>query len=540
MLQRFTVGVLAAMSFVPLVAFADGPTITGVTNNYSYIPAGFPNSGIAPGSIFTIFGSNMANAPAGNVTLQSSAGSGIPTTLAGATLTVTVGGTSVQPAMYYATPSQIAAVLPSKTPTGAAKLTVSFGGATSPAFSFQVVPAALGLDTYYGTGTGPITATDATTGALYTYTNSAKPGETIVLWGSGLGADTADSDTTFTSTPHSVNTPLQVYFGGVAGTVSYAGSSGYPGLNQINVTIPANAPSSCFVGIVGVTGSGSSLAVSNFGSIAISQSGGDCDDSVFGISGTTISALSGQGTVRNGSVFVGQLVEPANPPQTGTTTNNVGFANFTKETGSGFSTSNGSVYAVGSCYVTQVISVIGSFPTVVGLDAGTISLTGPAGSYTLMSFQKGEYTAQLPGGAITSSGGAFTYNGSGGADVGSFKTTVNLPNPLLDWTNQSADATINRAQGVQVSWTGGASGSYVIIMGNSMDPATGASGSFTCLANQSDLTFTVPLYVTSTLPAGTGTLSVENAAGYGTFTASGLDFGIGFGFTGTEINSTYQ
>jgi hypothetical protein len=46
--------------------------------------------------------------------------------------------------------------------------------------------------------------------------------------------------------------------------------------------------------------------------------------------------------------------------------------------------------------------------------------------------------------------------------------------------------------------------------------------------------------VTSTLPAGTETLTVENAAGYTTFTASGLDFGIGFGFTGTEIDSTYQ
>jgi uncharacterized protein (TIGR03437 family) len=375
MFQRFAIGALALMTFVPLAAFAQ-PTITGVTNNYSYIPSGFPNSGVSPGSIFTIFGSGMASAPAGNVTLESSAGSGIPTSLAGATLTVTVGGTTVQPAMYYATPSQIAAVLPSDTPTGAATLTVSYNNAKSKAFSFQVVPSALGLDTYYGTGTGLVTATNASTGALYNYTNSAKPGETIILWGSGLGADTADSDTTFTTTPHSVNTPLQVYFGGIAGTLSYAGSSGYPGLYQINVTVPENAPSSCYVGVAAVTGSGSNVSVSNFGSLAISPSGGDCDDSVFGISGTVISTLSGQGTVRDGSVFVGQLVQPANPRQTGTTTNNFGFASFSKETGSGFSTSSGSVYSVGSCYVTQVISVTGSFPTIVGLDAGTISLTG--------------------------------------------------------------------------------------------------------------------------------------------------------------------
>ena len=156
------------------------------------------------------------------------------------------------------------------------------------------------------------------------------------------------------------------------------------------------------------------------------------------------------------------------------------------------------------------------------------------------TFLKGTYEAKLPTNAITSSGGAFTFNGSGGADVGSFKTTVNLPNPLLNWTNQSADATINRSQGVQVNWTGGGPGTYVIIAGGSSDDTTGANGNFTCIANQSALSFTVPAYVTSTLPAGSGSLTVENVASYSTFTATGLDFGIGFGFTGAQINSTYQ
>ena len=167
-----------------------------MVNNYSYTPAGFPNSGIAPGTIFTIFGSGMANKPSGNVTLESSAGQGIPKTLAGTSLSVTVGGTTVTPACY-ATPGQIAAVLPSSTPTGAATLTVTYNNTPSNSFSFQVVPSALGLNTYYGTGTGLITATNSTTGAAYNYTNSASPGEIVVLWASGLGADTADSDTVF-------------------------------------------------------------------------------------------------------------------------------------------------------------------------------------------------------------------------------------------------------------------------------------------------------------------------------------------------------
>jgi uncharacterized protein (TIGR03437 family) len=522
---------------------SSGPTITGVVNNYSYIPTGFPNSGISPGTIFLIFGSGMANAPTGNVTLESSAGSGIPKSLAGATLSVTVGTTTVQPAMYYATPGQIAAVLPSNTPTGSATITVTYNSATSSAFSFQVVPYALGFDTYFGTGNGLLTATNTSTGALYTYTNSAKPGETIVLWGSGLGADTADSDTVFTTSPHSVNTPLQIYFGGVPGTILYAGSSGYPGLDQIDVQIPENAPTSCYVAVVGVAGSGSSLTVSNFGSLGISPSGGECNDSIFGISGGTISTLSGQSTVRDGSVFVAQLISPATPPQTGTKTDNIAFANFSKETGASYSSSSSSAFSLGSCSVTEVITTTGGTSTSTPLDAGNISLTGPAGTYSLMTstFLKGTYEAQLPANAITSSGGAFTFNnGSGGADVGSFKTTVNLPNPILNWTNQSADATVNRPQGVQVNWTGGGSGTYVIIEGDSSDDTTGASGSFICITNQSALSFTVPGYVTSTLPAGSGSLTVENVASYSTFTATGLDFGIGFGFTGTRINSTYQ
>ena len=517
-----------------------GPTITSVVNNYSYIPAGFPNSGIAPGSIFLIFGSGMANAPVGTVTLESTLSPGIPKMLAGASLSVTVGGAIVTPAMYYATPGQIAAVLPSGTPVGAATITVTYNGAVSNAFSFQVVPYALGLNTYFGSGAGLVLAADNSTGEVITYTNSAKPNQTVVLYGSGLGADTADSDTVFSPSPHAVRTPLQIYVGGIAATILYAGSSGYPGYDQIDITIPGNVPLSCYVGVAGVTGTGSSLTVSNFGSLAIASAGGQCDDTVFGISGTTVSSLSGQSTVKYGDLFVGQLINPTSQTNNTPQTDNIAIASFTQITGSSFTSSSGSAFSTGSCFVSEVVSFSGTIPTIVGLDAGNIGLSGPAGSYTFMSFTKGSYEASLPSGAITSSGGAFTFTGSGGADVGSFKSTINLPNPLLEWTNQSAGATINRAQGVQVSWTGGTPGSYVIIEGNAFDENTGASGNFTCVANQSALGFMVPGYVTRSLPAAPGTLGVDNVSNYTTFSASGLDFGIAFGISGVTVNSVYQ
>ena len=539
MSKLFSRNALAALVLAFPMAAAAGPVINNVLNNYSYIPAGFPNSGIAPGSIFTIFGTGLATAPSGTLTLESSGGKGIPTTLAGATISVSVGGKTVTPGMYYAIPKQIAAVLPSNTPTGSGTITVTYNNATSNSFAIQVVAHALGFDTYYGTGSGLLDATNTSTGALYTYTNSASPGETIVLWGSGLGADTADSDTVFTSSPHAINTPIQIYFGGILGKVLYAGSSGYPGLNQIDVTVPENAPESCYVAVVAVTGSGSSLTVSNFGSLAINNGGGECNDSIFGTSGSTINTLSGQSTVKDGFLFVGQLIEPKSATNNTPETENIATAMFTKISGTSFSSSSNSAFSLGSCFVSEVISIPGTFPTIIGLDAGKIGLAGPAGNYTLTSFTKGSYGAMLPADAITSSGGAFTVTGSGGADVGSFKTTINLPNPLLEWTNQSAGATINRGQGVQVSWTGGTPGSWVIIEGHSSNDEIGANGNFTCIVDQSAKAFMVPGYVTSTLPAGSGTLAVENAS-FAPFSATGLDFGISFGISGASVNRTYE
>ena len=505
-----------------------GPTITKVTNNYSYTPNGFSNSGISPSTIFTIFGANLSDPAPANLTLNTSAGAGIPTKSGGATVSVTVGGKTVTPGLYYAIPTQIAGVLPGGTPIGAGTMTVSYNGATSAAFAINVVPATLGLDTYYGTGSGLITATNATTGALFNYTNSAAPGQTIVLWGSGLGADTQDSDTVFTSTPHAVNqSSVQVYFGNAAGTVGYAGSSGYPGLNQINVTIPSNAPTGCGVSVavvvLGVT--------SNFGTLPIGQ--GVCSDPIYGITGTLLGQLSGQTTVKSGSVIVGQSVGT-----NGTT--NIALASFSSNTGAAYGSTSG-IVSLGSCLVTEVVGSGGSF-TSTGLDAGaSIALTGPLGAYTLNPIPTitGIYTAQLPGGAITSTGGAFTFKGPGGANVGAFTTTVNLPNPLMSWTNQSAGATVIRSQGVQINWSGGTPGSYVVITGSSAGSG-GASGSFVCYAPQSALTFTVPPYVTGTLPAGSGSLSVENGTSFVSFSASGLDNGLGFGFNSIDINSTYQ
>jgi uncharacterized protein (TIGR03437 family) len=179
-----------------------GPTITVIQNNSSWIPARLPNYGIAPSSLFVVVGSGLADP--GEPVLQSSQAPGLPLTLNGASITLVVNGVTTRPALWYTSPTQIAAVLPAATPVGNGTLTVTYRGATSAPAAIQVVSSAVGINSY-NVNLG--VATDAVSGALVTFANSALPGQNIVLWTTGLGANPTDSDTTFTTTPHSVDTP---------------------------------------------------------------------------------------------------------------------------------------------------------------------------------------------------------------------------------------------------------------------------------------------------------------------------------------------
>jgi hypothetical protein len=197
--------------------------------------------------------------------------------------------------------------------------------------------------------------------------------------------------------------------------------------------------------------------------------------------------------------------------------------------------------SIGSCTIFQNITGSGSTFTTTPLDAGSISLTGPGGTYNLTSPQTGIYFANLPAGAIPSTGGSFTFTGKGGANVGAFTTTVNFGS-ILAWTNQAAAATINRSQGVNVTWTGGTPGTYVQIIGTSSAMVNGQtiSGGFVCNAPVAAGSFQVPSYVLLGMPVGTGPLSVNNNTAFSSFTASGLDVGFATGYISYAVTSTWQ
>jgi uncharacterized protein (TIGR03437 family) len=500
------------------------PTVTALVNNYANVDPAAPNYGIAPGSLLVIKGFNLS--AAGSPLVLQDASKALPYTLYGATVSVKVGGTTVQPAFYYAFPTQLAVVLPSSTPVGTGTLTVSYGNQTSAPVPITVVASAFGLDTYGG---ALAAVTDNADGHLITTSNSAKPGETVLFWGSGVGANKKDTDVSPPTNWDNLSGITAFYLGGTQVPIAYQGRSSYQGVDQVAVTIPANAPTGCGVSVVAVSGS----LVSNFATIPIATSGGTCVDPLLPYSPSQASTLSGKTTVRFGGVLIVQSTQPT------AEIDNEAIASFDSLSGSqltGYQSSGRP--SLGSCFVTQTNTSAPTNPfTLIGLDAGALSVQGPIGTESMPSLETGTYLAQLPTGFIPVGGGTYVFTGTGGADVGAFTATVNFNTPLV-WTNPTSDATINRASGVTVTWNGGLSGTFAVISGSSS--ANGFSASFVCDAPITAHTFTVPTPVLLSLPAGSGRLEVSNYTIPVSVAVPHLDYAYAMGFASTEIDATYN
>jgi hypothetical protein len=196
---------------------------------------------------------------------------------------------------------------------------------------------------------------------------------------------------------------------------------------------------------------------------------------------------------------------------------------------------------VGSCSVEVYdLTAPSSDPPFTVLDAGpVINLNGPNGAVQIARAKNGGYnTAQLGGGLGNAAmpgpkplyldPGTYTIdNGGGGADVGSFTTTLNIVAPGFVWTNADADLTVSVSGGVDIQWSGGDPAALVGISGSVNTVTT--EGDFSCAVPNSG-EFFVTSDVLSLLPATTpgdgssSSLSVVSLS-LGSFTAPGLDQG---------------
>jgi len=496
------------------------PAITAVQNNYSYIAQGLPNYGIAPGTLFIVKGANLNNQPLS--ALQSSAAPGLPLSLNGTSVSLTINGAAVTPAIYYTSPTQLGLVLPSTASLGTASITVTNSGQTSAPAQFPVVQSAMGL----------VVATDANYNYFST-AGSASPGQPIILWGSGVGADPSNDDRTYPLKQNNLTgIPLTVYIGGIQANVAYRGRSQFPGVDQIVVTIPNNVPLGCNVSVLTLSGS----IVSNSITIPVSQGGGACSDPG-SAGGPTVGPFpAGKNTFATGAVTI--LQSTGITKATGTTVTYTAAADFVRLTGL-TSPLSAAGPSVGSCVLLVPLDLQ---VQQTGLDAGSIAVNGGGTQTNLPAIpsQKGAYGASIP--AIPANGQSYSFTGTGGADVGAFSATIKVP-PALVWTNQPSISTVNRAQGQLVTWSGGAPGTYVQIGGQSTILVGGAAvgATFACLAPVDDGQFTIPSWVLLALPPNTnGALNIENPVYSPAFAVPNLDYAYGLSVSLTDKVVTYQ
>jgi len=512
------------------------PTITTVENNYGLIQPGLPNYGIAPGSLFYVQGLNLANVT--TPLQQSNQAGGLVTTLDGVSVSVTVGAVTKQCYLYYLSPTQIDAVLPGSIPMGTGTIQVTNNTQMSATAPFVVLQSAFGILTYNGTQAAAYnTAGTPPLPALLTNTNATNPGQTITLWGSGVGDDPNDDNHTYPQPQNNLvvspyNIPMTVYVGGLPAVITYAGPSQYPGVDQIDFTVPLDVAQGCFIPVQVVSGS----IVSNIGTIPVAAVGSACPESELQI---LLQSLLGNVSVKLGLLQVNQKT-------TGTTVADSALAQFLNVQGVGAYVGNGAV-SIGNCVV-QVSSGATTPPyTTTGLNAGTaVTVTGPVNNVTLSPLPgiPGIYspTTAVPSTFIPAAGGSFTFdNGSGGTDVQAFSTALTFLTPIA-WTNMSSFTNVTRSQPLTVSWTGGSTSSQVLITGSSSVAANGQglTATFTCLAATSDGTFTIPSEVLLALPPGNGTLDVGTTGNPTLFLVRGLDAGVKYGTSTFEQPVSYQ
>jgi len=228
------------------------PVVQGITNAASYI-----TGGVAPGEIVTIFGTSIGPATPANAQLTSTGT--VATTIANTTVMF---GNVAAP-IINASATQTSVVVPYQVagqPTVA--VTVTYNGVTSAPVTFNVLAAQPGIFSLNQQGTGPGAILNQDGHTVNSASAPAPRGSVVAVYMTGEGL-TSPAGVTGALTPsdgsglkHPVLNPTATV-GGMPATIVYAGSApGFVnGFTQVNVQIPANAPTGPNVPIVITFGS---------------------------------------------------------------------------------------------------------------------------------------------------------------------------------------------------------------------------------------------------------------------------------------------
>ena len=498
-------------------------TSTEVVNSASFLSQGLPGSGIAQGSIFTIFGTGVGpNTPVqlGPLPLQ--------TSLGGTSVSVTVGGQTVKAYILFAVSYQVNALLPSSTPTGSGTVTVTYNNRTSQPEPVQIVSASFGTYTFNSNGFGQAIATDLNY-QINSIIKTFHPGDWVILWGTGLGAINGDDSNK--PPVGNLGSPT-VHVGTASLTPYYAGrSSDFPGLDQIAFQIPSGIQG-CYVPVAVETNG----VVSDAPTIAVSTSGQTCSDSLLGQD--MINKLAAGGTVDFGFVQLFAIILRNQSLPTGIAVPDFGqatFSEFTPQTAgyASYGVSQGYCIANNDPDMSPGQLDAGAAITLQGQSTATLPQLSPGWGYYYSVFNNG---AQFFWSDLK-----YSVSGAGGAKVGAFSVTDTTSIPSAYFSGIRAGQTLPRSSDLTVTWTGGdptLQNGQVTIAGYSAGTSNGSIGAgFMCTAPLAAKSFTIPKWVLSMLPPTVngyigiapypfGYLWIGQFNNPVTFQAPGLDKGI--------------
>jgi endo-1,4-beta-xylanase len=211
------------------------PTIASVTNG-----ASFTAGSITPGEIATLFGGNLTSATGVNLT------SGLPLPTNFLNTSISVNGSLVplfaidnvnnQQQINFQVPWEVSAQ-----PT--AQIEVQHNGIPSQSLTVPVVSAQPGIINYSSGGNNFGVILHAANYQLADSSHPAVPGETILIYCTGLGAVHSPPEDGSAASGQTTVVNATVTIGGVSSTVSFNGlAPEFVGLNQVNVIVPQGLP----------------------------------------------------------------------------------------------------------------------------------------------------------------------------------------------------------------------------------------------------------------------------------------------------------
>ena len=205
----------------------------GVLNGASFAPPGYP---ISPGAFIYLYGSGLGT--------QTSRASAFPFPVTLANVQVTINGRAVP--IYAVSPGRIDAVVPYAVTGSTATIVATVDGVRSNTIEVPLAASSPGIFSLpqNGLGDGAILHANFTG---VTSASPAKPGETVQVYLTGLGAvnpAVADGAAAPLTRPFAqVTGALRVTVGGIVANVSFQGlAPGLAGLYQLNVQIPPSLP----------------------------------------------------------------------------------------------------------------------------------------------------------------------------------------------------------------------------------------------------------------------------------------------------------